>query len=123
MAETRDATASDEAKDEGRSPEELEQRAHILKRLTGLKRVRFGSRDFWQGCEEVEIATAKGFQVVSVQDGTPPSRLRAGELAMLVDDPTPWEELETDELVEWAERLGLSTAPRKRLQRSRAGEQ
>lgn len=91
---------------------ELKQRAHILKRLTNLKRARFGSKDFWQGCEEVEIATAKGFQIVSVQDGTPPSRLRAGELVMLVDDPTPWDDLETDELVEWAEKLGLSTGPR-----------
>ncbi len=122
MAERQDArSSSDEKEEESRSPAELKQRAHLLKRLTGLKRARFGNRDFWQGCEEVEIATAKGFQVVSVQDGTAPSRLRAGELAMLVDDPTPWEDFETDELVEWAGRLGLSTAPRRRQQRSIAG--
>ncbi len=110
------AAAGQQQEEDGeeRSPEELRQRAHILKRLTSLKRARFGSKDFWQGCEEVEIATAEGFQVVSVQDGTPPSKLRASELAMLVDDPTPWEELETDELVEWAEKLGLSTEPRSR---------
>ncbi len=69
------------------------------------------------GCEEVEIAVAEGFQIVSVQDGTPPSQLRAGELAMLVDEPTPWDDLETPELVEWAEKLGLSTQPRKRARR------
>ena len=100
-----------------RSAAGINQRAHILERLKNLKRVRFGSKDFWQGCEEVEIATAKGFQIVSVQDGTPPSRLRAGELAMLVDDPTPWDDIETDELVEWAEKLGLSTRPQKRARR------
>ena len=100
--------------DEERSPEELRQRAHILKRLKNLKRARFGDKDFWMGCEEVEIAVAEGFQIVSVQDGTPSSRLRAGELAMLVDDPTPWDDLETAELVEWAEKLGLSTKPRRR---------
>ena len=110
-----DRHAPGDAKEQ--SGEELAQRTHLLKRLKSLKRARFGSKDFWQGCEEVEIATATGFQVVSVQDGTPPSRLRAGELAMLVDDPTPWDDLGTEELVEWAEKLGLATAPRKRVRR------
>lgn len=106
--------SADEVK---RSQAEINQRAHILERLKNLKGVRFGSKDFWQGCEEVEIATAEGFQIVSVQDETPPSRLRAGELVMLVDDPTPWDDLETDELVEWAEKLGISTRPQKRARR------
>jgi hypothetical protein len=100
------------------SPDGRERRERILERLKKLKGPRFGSKDFWQGCLEVEIATAEGFQSVSVQDGTPPSRLRAGELAMLVDDPKPWEELELHELEEWAVKLNLTLGAgrRRRIQ-------
>jgi hypothetical protein len=113
------AGVQDQTDSEGkeRSPEEQKQRAHILKRLKNLKRARFGDKDFWQGCLEVEIATAEGFQVVSVQDGTRPSQVRAGELLMLVDDPTSWDDVETDELVKWARKLAFSTEPRKRQRR------
>jgi len=83
----------------------MERKEELLKLLRELKNPCIVNIDGWMGNWEVEAATPKGVCNVSVQDGTPKSRITVDEISMLLDNPSPWEDLEEDELEAWVTRL------------------